>query len=345
MLHLLLDIQSAARQTQNACVSPVSGATLYPEIYGAAQRLLDACKPLVKEELDRKAQYGPKDENPSGFGYYGDELPTDFVTEYHGSETCICQRAYNAQRVGIAHIDNWLEITRGEWPHDWYRQVYHNGDPAWRSDEFDVATARKIKSRIEANCKATSHYALEMSDLFQGGRAVYTSLDVEKQAELQEAATEEAWNNANLWAVRAKTEYRGDDADLVDGETGSDALARQRRPEEKEENVEQTLLTLEVDVEGAERKAESKARREERKAKGEAPRDTFEALYAQNLGRIAAKNAAARRSLWFLIRSLDEDERALYTEYVKEQKRNRMSFVEILRDVRKSIKAKEAVCA
>ncbi len=344
MLQLLLDIQSAARSAQVACLSEVSGANLYPEIYGAAQRLLDTTKPLVKAEIEAKSQYGPKDENPTGFGYYGDKLPTDFNDPYDGADTCICQRAYNAQRVGIAHIDNWLEITRGEWPHDWYRQVYHNGDPSWQSDEFDVATARKIKSRIEANCKATSHYALEMSDLFQGGRAVYTSLDVEKQDELQEAATEEAWNNANLWAVRAKTEYRGDDADLVDGERGSDALARQRRPEEEEENVEQTLLTLDVDIEGAERKAESKARREERKAKGEEP-NTFEKLYAQNLGRIAAKNAAARRSLWFLIRSLDEDDRALYTEYVKEQKRNRMSFVEILHDVRKSIKAKEAVCA
>lgn len=329
---LVLQVAGVARQAENACFSPVTGNNLLPGVYTAARNLQTTCKSIVRELHDEK-QGVVKNTEPTA-----PARPMHFPADPDKAQDvriCICQRMYDGLPTGMNHIDRWIE--RLGWPKDWLKQVYHNPFGPLE-DVDDVEFAREVKYRVEANCKAHVHYSNETSDLLDGGRAVFTSSDAEKNAELRDAMELDLWYASNPHELRKTREYRGDDADLVDGETGSDALAKQRRPDEdKEDKVEQPQMTLDFDPSTMSR-AQRKAVREAQFG-DDKPLDAFRVQYAVNLSRIRAKNEQARRDVWNLIREMDEDSKALYIAYVKDAKAKGKSFVTIRTNIRRSVKA------
>ena len=334
-LALILEVQSVARQAENSCFSTVSGANLHPERYAAARKLNAACSAVIAAGLEEKKRLNPATDEvaESGFGLQGATFQAAPLVEGCNAVICICQRAYDGLPTGMNHIDRWVENLG--WPKDWLRTVYHN--PFGESDDFDIEFGREVKFRLEANCPALVHYSSETSDLLDGGRAVYTSSDVEKNRELQDAMEEDLWLASNPAELRKRREYRGDDADLVDGEKSSDALAHQRRPDTQEDAVEKKDVQLSFDASTLSR-AERKAIREAQFGPDE-PMDEFRVQYAVNLSRIRAKNEQARRDVWNLIRKLDEDSQALFIAYVKEAKNKGKSFVTIRANIRRSVDA------
>lgn len=234
---------------------------------------------------------------------------------------CICQRMYDGQPTGIAHIDRW--IAKLDWPSDWFSRLYHGRGGS--------KLARRVKYRIEANCTAAIHYPRLLSDDLYGGRAVYTSSDPEKAAENREAdeKSREVYDADKRGFQRIRTtEYRTD----VDpeGDT-SDVLTRQRRTAQADQPTKGGTVQMTFDpnlTSPAERKALSNQRREKREY------TAFEKLYFDNKRRAAAKNAQARRDCWNLIREQDEDTQKLLVAFVKDEIAKGVEFTAIRKSLR-----------
>lgn len=283
---------------QNEACSKISGVPLDLDLHEKGRTLTERAQQL-RARVERKYNYDPtvisRVEGPTAYEIACGEAPS----EPHDVTLCICERAYRGDATGVAHIDGWLFDSLRDWPNDWYAQVYHGRFAD--SDDFDHELGQKIKNRIEANCQTPIHYPTLLADDQYGGRPVYTSLDPEKQEENRERSEDALWLSTNPWEQRKLVEYRGDDADLIDGAKTSDALSQQRRPDqdEKEETPVPTQLRFDAT------QAEATASRAEYKALGRIAKEEPSAWDKQvwaNKRRIRAKEEQARRDLWFIVK-------------------------------------------
>lgn len=365
------DIVSLARAThvasRAAAVSEITGATLDINAYTAASAKIAQADRLCRRLNDRKAKNSVGQEiihpKPVRESRKADDprtaaerllsawakLHRPEPTEPTDVHVCICTRMYDTGRSGDSLVDLWIDSLN--WPHDWYKNLYHgrvveevadqfhtrqrwykDAQDNWQSEMVEELLAKSVKYRIEQRCPAHIHYSGAMLDE-QLGKDVYTSLDPEKDIENREAeeASREIYDESGS-RIR-KTEYRGDDADVAGS---SDALTRQRRPEMpanpndgRDNSYQMTFLPFE-ETKGA-RIPTDPARR--------GPKDPFRMQYAINQKRIASKERQARRDLWAMIQKMDDDSRKLYVAYVQGQKAEGHSFTRILPRVRMSVRA------
>ena len=354
------NIVSAARlhhgAARNAAVSVVTGVTLDPESYNQACAKIAQADRLLRRLNDRKAEYNPSAPKTVPVEFGGQGRDVNGAEPNPNAEVCICTRMYETGRSGDNLVDLWVDSLN--WPHDWYRNLYHgrvveevadqfhqrqrwykDSAGAWQSEMVTELLAKSVKYRIEQRCPAHTHYSGAMLDE-QLGKDVYTSLDPEKDIENREAdeASREVYDeNQSGFARIRKTEYRGDDADVTEG--GSDVLNRQRRPDvslddfnhlhgQDNSNVQTSFLPFE-ETQGAK----------------DAPKprtgvsDPFRMQYHINSKRIESRNKQARRDLWAMILKMDEDSRKLYTAYVQDQVAQGKAFIRILPAVRRSVRA------
>lgn len=323
--HIVSRARSRFASLRASTVSAISGVPLDAEGYKLASAKIAQADRLVKRLNERKRQYNGRDNTLScEFGSGGHTPEGHSYVPFDSYHPCICQRCYDGARTGVAKIDGYLD-TLG-WPSDWYRTLYHN--PFTESEEFNLDLARKIKWRIEANCLAAIHYSDETSDLLDGGRAVYTSLDPEKQAENVARSEDDAYDAAHPWEVRARREYKGADADA------DDVLTHQRESNDTETKGGTVQLSFDPTLTSpAERKALRNVRRES--ANDPTP---FEKQAFANKRRIRAKNEQARRDLWMLVRQQDDDFQKLLIESIRDDRKRGRSYVDIRKDVRKSVR-------